>query len=62
MKQNKLLLFPLLISVFSLTSCGPQKDDSKPSYNSSLTSVNNTTTNKDVYTPRDGFNERVNLF
>ena len=57
MKQNKLLLFPLLIGVFSLASCGPQKDDSKPSYNSSLTSVNNTTTNKDVYTPRDGFNE-----
>ena len=43
--------------MFSLASCEPQKDDSKSSYGSSITSVNNTTTNKDVSTPRDGFNE-----
>ena len=57
MKQNKLLLFPLLISVFSLVSCGPQKDDSKSSYDSSLISVDNATTNKNISTPVDGFNE-----
>ena len=57
MKQNKLLLFPLLISVFSLASCGPQKDDSKSSSDSSLISVDNATTNKNISTPVDGFNE-----
>ena len=57
MKQNKLLLFPLLISVFSLASCGPQKDDSKSSYDSSLISVDNATTNQNISTPVDGFNE-----
>ena len=57
MKQNKLLLFPLLIGVFSFASCGPQKDDSKSSYDSSLISVDNATTNKNISTPVDGFNE-----
>ena len=57
MKRNKLLLFPLLVSVFSLASCGPQKDDSKSSYDSSLISVDNATTNKNISTPVDGFNE-----
>ena len=57
MKRNKLLLFPLLVSVFSLASCGPQKDDSKSSYDSSPISVDSATTKKSIATPVDGFNE-----
>ena len=52
MKQNKLLLFPLLIGVFSLASCGPQKDDSKSSRDSSNMAIS-----KDVSTSVDGINE-----
>lgn len=57
MKLNKLLLFPLLISVFSLASCGPQKDDRKSSHDSSPASVASATINKDISTSVDGFNE-----
>ena len=49
MKLNRSLLFPLLISVFSLASCGPEKNKSSSSTNSDSTVSSSTTGNRNEF-------------
>ena len=56
MKLNRSLLFPLLISVFSLASCGPEKNKSSSSTDSDST-VSSSTTSSSTTGNRNEFGQ-----